>query len=29
MVKFEKADERIPKNFYDLFIYTNLAEFKF
>jgi hypothetical protein len=29
MVKFEKADERIPKNFYDLFIYTNLVEFEF
>lgn len=29
MVKFEKADERIPKNYYDLSIKTNLMEFVF
>jgi len=29
MVKFETAEERIPKNYYDLQIQTNLMEFVF
>jgi len=27
LIKFEKADERTPKNHFDLTIYTNIIEF--